>query len=108
MQSPAVKLNESIKFGDVSMDAKTLMGKKGRKLFELTTKEFLLMKVLYDNPKAVMDRTTLFKVVWGSDYIGTTRTLDQHILKLRQKIENDPASPKYITTVHREGYRFIP
>ena len=54
----------------------------------------------------VIERFTLLDEIWGIRYEGTTRTLDQHIAKLRQKIENDPAKPQYIQTIHGVGDRF--
>jgi DNA-binding response OmpR family regulator len=54
----------------------------------------------------VLDRDTILDAVWGMKYGGTTRTLDQHIVKLRRKIEDDPAQPRYIVTVHTVGYRY--
>ena len=54
----------------------------------------------------VLDRFTILDEIWGVRYEGTTRTLDQHIAKLRQKIEDDPASPCHILTAHGVGYRF--
>ena len=55
----------------------------------------------------MVERFTLLDEIWGVRYEGTTRTLDQHIAKLRQKIEDDPADPRYIQTVHGVGYRFV-
>jgi DNA-binding response OmpR family regulator len=59
------------------------------------------------NDGKVIDRFTLLHEIWGFAYEGTTRTLDQHIAKLRQKIEKDPANPRYIVTVHGVGYQFF-
>ena len=55
----------------------------------------------------IFERFTLLDEIWGIRYEGTTRTLDQHIAKLRQKIEDDPAEPRHILTVHGVGYRFV-
>jgi DNA-binding response OmpR family regulator len=54
----------------------------------------------------VLSRSEILEEIWGISYQGTTRTLDQHIANLRKKIEDDPANPHHIRTVHRVGYRF--
>lgn len=99
--------DELIIFGDVCIDPKTLSGKKGKKEFPVTEREIRLLRLFLSRDGEVVDRFTLLDEVWGVSYEGTTRTLDQHIVKLRQKIENNPARPKYILTVHTVGYRFI-
>ena len=67
-----------------------------------------MLQYFAEHPGEVIDRTTLLEEIWGIHYEGTTRTLDQHIAKLRQKIEIDPRNPQYIQTVHGTGYRFNP
>lgn len=73
---------------------------------ELTSREVDLLRFFYANPETVHTRDDLLERFWGMSYGGTTRTLDQHIAKLRQKIERDPANPRHILTVHGTGYRF--
>ncbi|BAF59851.1 MAG: response regulator transcription factor [Pelotomaculum sp.] len=77
----------------------------GKKL-ELTPKEFELLHLLADNPGRVFTRDILLEKIWGYDHARETRTVDVHIRYLRQKIEKDPAKPKYIETVRSVGYRF--
>lgn len=104
---PLKQEDNLIVFGDVCIDSKTLSGKKGKKEFPVTEREILLLRLFLSRDGEVIDRFTLLDEVWGVSYEGTTRTLDQHIAKLRQKIENNPARPKYILTVHTVGYQFF-
>jgi two-component system response regulator RegX3 len=74
----------------------------------LRRKEFELLRLLVENAGRVLTRDVLIDRVWGTDYIGDTKTLDVHIKRLRSRIEVDPPSPKLITTVRGVGYRFDP
>lgn len=73
---------------------------------ELRRKEFDLLALLMENAGRVLTRDTLIDRVWGTDYVGDTKTLDVHIKRLRSHIEVDPSSPTLITTVRGVGYRF--
>jgi DNA-binding response OmpR family regulator len=95
-----------LSFGDVSVNPKTLTGTKGSTTFEITPREAHLLQLFFQHDGEVLSRFDLLEKVWGVRYEGTTRTLDQHIAKLRQKIEADPANPRHIRTVHGAGYRF--
>ena len=77
---------------------------EGREV-KLRKKEFALMLLLLENPGRVLTRDVLIDRVWGSDYVGDTKTLDVHIKRLRTLIESDPKNPTYITTVRGVGYR---
>jgi two-component system response regulator RegX3 len=68
-------------------------------------KEFELLEFLMRNAGRVLTRVQLIDRVWGSDYVGDTKTLDVHIKRLRAKIEKDPANPEYIQTVRGMGYK---
>jgi DNA-binding response OmpR family regulator len=92
--------------GQVTVDPRTLTGVKGGKEFSLTMRELKLLELFVEHEGQVLDRDTILDAVWGMKYGGTTRTLDQHIVKLRRKIEDDPAQPRYIVTVHTVGYRY--
>lgn len=107
-QSPAVekKNKDPFSFGDVHINVKEMTGKKGRASFDLTEREIHLLQLFVEHPDEVLERDKILEEVWGISYGGTTRTLDQHIVKLRQKIESNPAEPKHILTVHGVGYRF--
>ena len=93
-------------FGDVFIDPKTLKGKKGKKEFSVILREVELLKFFLKHEGEVIERFTLLNKIWGLHYEGTTRTLDQHIVNLRKKIEDHPSRPKRILTVHGVGYRF--
>lgn len=98
--------SQVISFGDliVNMD-KHEVTKNGDKI-DLTLKEFELLKLLVVNKGKVLTRDFLLDKVWGYEYYGETRTVDVHIRHLRQKIEDDDKSPKYIETVRGIGYKF--
>jgi DNA-binding response OmpR family regulator len=98
--------DQPISFADVSMDPKTMRGTKGEASFPVTPRELKLMRLFVSHEEEALDRDTLLNRIWGVRYEGTTRTLDQHIAGLRKKIEDDPANPRHITTVHGVGYRF--
>ena len=72
----------------------------------LPLKEFEVLQLLLANAGRVMTRDTLIDRVWGSDYVGDTKTLDVHIKRLRSKIEIDPAAPERIVTIRGLGYKY--
>jgi DNA-binding response OmpR family regulator len=96
-----------IAFGDVWVDPKTYEGTKGGRPIAFTAREIRLLQYFLSREGEVVERFDVLEAVWGMRYEGTTRTLDPHIAKLRQKIEDDPADPKHILTVHGAGYRFL-
>jgi len=73
---------------------------------DLSAKELELIEFLYTHAGQVVSRDAALDAVWGVNYFGTTRTLDQHVARVRKKIEKDPAHPRYLTTVHGVGYRY--
>ncbi len=73
---------------------------------ELTTKEFDLLRLLMSHPNQVFTRDFLLEHIWGYEYFGSTRTVDMHISRLREKIEDDPNAPTYVMTVRGVGYKF--
>jgi DNA-binding response OmpR family regulator len=93
-------------FGAVQIDPQKLEGRRRGKPFALTARELSLLKLFYSRRGRVLSRSEILEKVWGISYQGTTRTLDQHIANLRKKVEDDPAHPQHIRTVHRVGYRF--
>ena len=95
----------AIAFGDVEIDPRTLKGRRGTREFAVTPREVHLLRLFADHEGEALDRAAILEEVWGVRYEGTTRTLDQHIVKLRQKVEADPANPRHILTVHGVGYR---
>jgi two-component system response regulator RegX3 len=72
----------------------------------LPLKEFELLEMLLRNSGRVLTRAQLIDRVWGSDYVGDTKTLDVHVKRLRAKVEPDPANPQFIVTVRGLGYKF--
>ena len=101
----ALELPAEIAFGRVRIDSKALRGKRGREAFELTPREMKVLGILFRERGNAVSRDALLNEVWGIESYGTTRTLDQLIVKLRQKIEDVPSEPKHLLTVHTLGYR---
>ncbi len=96
----------TLEAGPVRIDIdRHLVTVEGAKV-QLPLKEFDLLELLVRNSGRVLTRGQLIDRVWGSDYVGDTKTLDVHIKRLRSKIETDPAEPKYIQTVRGLGYKF--
>jgi DNA-binding response OmpR family regulator len=98
-------LPAEIAFGKVRIDGKALRGRRGKEQFELTPRELKVLAVLFRERGNAVSRDALLNEVWGIEYYGTTRTLDQLIVKLRQKIEDVPGEPRHLLTVHTLGYR---
>ena len=90
--------------GHIRLDVDRRAAWKGDEAVELTAKEFDLMELLVRNPGRVYNRENLLNVVWGYEFIGDYRTVDVHIRRLREKLENDPANPEYIRTKWGVGY----
>ena len=94
-------------FDGISVDfAKMEVCREGE-LVSLTAQEFKTLKFLLQNPERVISRDELLNDVWGYQNYPSTRTVDNHILKLRQKLEREPANPTHFRTVHGIGYKFI-
>ena len=99
---------DTFEFGGVRGRLSTMeIHRNGRPVI-LTSKEFKLLAYLIKNPRRVISRDKLLNEVWGYENYPSTRTVDNHILKLRKKLETDPAQPKHFDTVHCAGYRFLP
>jgi len=95
------------RFGDVTVDLARHEASKGGQALDLSPREFRLLGYLLERRGEVVSREELLDAVWGYDSIPFTRTVDTHIAKLRKKIEDDPADPQYIITVHRLGYKLV-
>jgi two-component system alkaline phosphatase synthesis response regulator PhoP len=94
-------------FGDVKIDFEKFVAvRKGRPL-DLTPREFDILRLLIQYRGEVVTRDRLLDEVWGYEAYPSTRTVDSHILKLRQKMEDDPANPRHILTIYGEGYKFV-
>jgi DNA-binding response OmpR family regulator len=94
-------------FGDVRIDFRHHEATKGGRPIVLSPREFMLMAYLVAHRAAVITREQLLDAVWGYDNMPFTRTVDTHVAKLRKKIEDDPANPRYLITLHRLGYKFL-
>lgn len=92
--------------GKFSLDLEKHQLTRGNKTFSLTPKEFLLLKTLMEQAGQVVTRKTLMRLVWDTDYMGDTRTLDVHIRWLREKVEENPSAPRYLFTERGKGYKF--
>jgi len=95
-------------FGDVTVDFSAMEALRKGELVVLTSKEFKTLKYLTQNARRVISREELLNEVWGYKNYPSTRTVDNHILKLRQKLERDPSRPAHFRTVHGAGYKFLP
>jgi DNA-binding response OmpR family regulator len=93
-------------FGDVVVDFKKAELKKRGIALEVTARELKLLEYFISHRGEVVPRERLLDQVWEYDSAPLTRTVDMHVAKLRKKIEDDPADPKFIVTVHRMGYKF--
>jgi DNA-binding response OmpR family regulator len=93
--------------GDIRLDMESRRTFKAGKEFHLRYKEFELLSMLMSHAGEAVSRADLFDSVWGTDWLGDTRTLDVHIRWLREKFEDNPGSPVYVQTVRGVGYRFI-
>ena len=94
-------------FGEVTVCFSTMeIHRQGRQVI-LTAKEFKTLAYLIKNVRKVISRDELLNEVWGYQNYPSTRTVDNHILKLRQKLEKDPSSPVHFRTVHGMGYKFV-
>jgi DNA-binding response OmpR family regulator len=94
--------------GDLRLELNTRRVFRGEEELMLRHKEFELLSLLMSRQGEVISRAEFFDQVWGTDWLGDTRTLDVHIRWLREKIEADPGQPRLIQTVRGVGYRFTP
>jgi DNA-binding response OmpR family regulator len=99
---------DTFEFGGVKGCLSTMDIHRNGRPVTLTSQEFKTLAYLIKNPRRVISRDELLNEVWGYENYPCTRTVDNHILKLRKKLESDPAHPKHFHTVHCVGYRFLP
>jgi DNA-binding response OmpR family regulator len=99
---------EQIAFGEVKLDFRKYHAFKSGIPLDLTQREFRILRYFLDHANEVVSRDALLNHVWGYDASAVTRTVDTHVARLRQKIEEVPAEPRHLLTVHRVGYRFVP
>jgi two-component system response regulator RegX3 len=103
---PAPTGASSLEMGDIRMSLDTREVTRGGQPIQLTLKEFELLRRLMEEAGKVVRRTELMDEVWDPNWYGSTKTLDVHVSSLRKKLEDDPASPRYIHTVRGVGFRF--
>ena len=96
------------RFGDCEVDFRKMALLRNGRPVVLTAHEFKLLKFFTENAERVLTRDVLLNEVWGYNFYPTTRTVDNQILKLRQKLELDPANPKHLLTIYGAGYKFVP
>jgi DNA-binding response OmpR family regulator len=99
---------EPFKIGRAVINPKTFQLQRGKTVEELTAKELKLLQVFHAHPGEVLSRDRLLSDVWGYNYYGTTRTLDQVIVQLRKKLGDNNGDPKHLLTVHGIGYKLAP
>ena len=96
------------RFGECEIDFEKMTAKRAGTPVVLTSHEFKLLRFFTDNPERVLSREVLLNEVWGYNSYPTTRTVDNQILKLRQKLEPDPTNPMHLLTIYGAGYKFVP
>lgn len=98
---------EEYSFGDVQVDFRKQETRKKGKVVELSAREYKVLKYFVQHEGDVVTRDMLLNDVWGYDQFPTTRTVDNYVLTLRKKIEDDPSAPRHLVTVHTAGYKFM-
>lgn len=98
----------SFHFGDCEIDFQKMIAQRAGNPIVLTSHEFKLLKFFTEHAERVLSRELLLNEVWGYNSYPTTRTVDNQLLKLRQKLEPDPANPRYLLTIYGAGYKFVP
>jgi DNA-binding response OmpR family regulator len=93
-------------FGDLTVYSNELCASRGSARLELSLREVRILECLYQHKNKVVTRDMLFDAAWGYEHMPNSRTLDQHISRLRKTIEHDPNNPVLIRTVHGMGYRY--
>ena len=101
------KQGEKFAFGEVEVNLRNCQVSRKGKALDFSSKEFELLKYFLVHPGETLSRDRLLEEVWGYDHFPTTRTVDAHIVRLRQKVEPRPEEPRFILTVHGTGYKFV-
>jgi DNA-binding response OmpR family regulator len=108
LRRTAPGLSHVIKFSDVEVDLERRIVRRRGEEVKLTRAEYNLLTFFLQNPDRALTRDMILNSVWGYESFPNTRTVDAHVVHLRQKLEPDPESPRYFVTIHGVGYRFIP
>jgi DNA-binding response OmpR family regulator len=98
----------TLQFGDTVVDLERRAVTRGSEPVKMTPAEYNLLSFFVQNPDKPLTRDLLLNSVWGYDCFPNTRTVDAHVVKLRQKLEPDPGIPRHFLTLHGVGYRFLP
>jgi two-component system alkaline phosphatase synthesis response regulator PhoP len=101
-------MSQVARFGEISLDFGKMELCRADQRVGLTLQEFKVLKFLISRPELVISRRKLMSAAWPKKERSSQRTVDNHIARLRQKIEKDPAHPVYLQTVHGVGYKFVP
>jgi DNA-binding response OmpR family regulator len=108
LRRSAPEKQKCIRFSDVEIDIeRRVITRKGREV-KLTPAEYNLLTFFVHNPDRPLSRELMLGSVWGFESFPNTRTVDAHVVRLRQKLESDPSVPRHFITVHGVGYRFLP
>ncbi|MCK4307335.1 response regulator transcription factor [candidate division WOR-3 bacterium] len=99
---------KSYEFGNVKLDFKKCIATKRKKKIELSYFEVEILKLLIAHKDEPVTREEILDQIWGLEAYPTNRTVDNYVVRLRQKLEDDPKAPEHIVTVHRIGYKFLP
>jgi DNA-binding response OmpR family regulator len=103
----APRAAEKYSFGEVEVNLRSCRVSRRGKEMDFSSKEFELLKFFLHHPGETLSRDRLLEEVWGYAHFPTTRTVDAHIVRLRQKVEPKPDEPRFILTVHGTGYKFV-
>lgn len=104
---PPTDLPDQVRFDEVVVDFKRFSAQKAGEVLKLSRKEFGVLRLLAARAGQVVTRNELLGEVWGHDYFPTARTVDNHIASLRAKLENNPAQPNHLITIHGVGYKLV-
>ena len=99
--------NDIVRIGDIEIDFKLHQARRARQRIEFTAREFDLLRYFVQHTGQVVTREQILNEVWGYEEFPTTRTIDNFVAKLRQKIERAPHAPEHILTIHGSGYKFV-
>ena len=100
-------LVDMVRIGDIEIDFKLHQARRGKTRIEFTAREFDLLRYFVQHIGQVVTREQILNEVWGYEEFPTTRTIDNFVAKLRQKIEKSPHAPEHILTIHGSGYKFV-
>jgi DNA-binding response OmpR family regulator len=98
---------DEVSFGNVYVDFRKQESRRGKKEIKLSTKEFEVLRFLVQHEGEVVSREMLLNEVWGYENFPTTRTVDNYVLSLRKKLEEDHSHPQHLLTIHTSGYKFV-